>query len=252
MTRKKKFHHATGVIGIARDYARDAHQGERLKFVDGPYFWHVKSVSERMHSKDEVIVAFLHDAIESKVKKALGKKPDPEAEERLIALELETLALHFKKFSYDIDHLLGDINVLTRRVTDKDDSDELNNNKKYKAYIGRIIAHAQKTGSRIAPKVKKADLKDNSDPARNPKVGGQTLKDRMRIARYEKAASAIVAAFPCKTFPDMVLQDNSRRPHEKRMDAAHRNHKPMRPQDRHNRNKRIRSLKFGGDDFDLG
>lgn len=224
-------------LDIARAVARNAHRGEGLKFSRRPYISHVFSVARRVHGDDEKIFALLHDVVESHIKNSLGKNPDPIAEADAIREKLEEIQLVFQSGSRDIDHLLPHVNALTRRVHEKEDGDELANNRAYSTYIARLIKHGRDSGSLIVPKVKLADLEDNSRPDRNPKLSanavrtlGRIIQDEiegnalspttaaqyimnlsdewkhvMRLARYALAIRAIYDAFPADKHPGLKL-----------------------------------------------
>ncbi len=57
------------LLEAAVAFAKIGYEGERLKYVEGIYFDHPKDVSERMHTKDEKVVALLHDYTELRVKR---------------------------------------------------------------------------------------------------------------------------------------------------------------------------------------
>ncbi|MDR3449704.1 MAG: hypothetical protein P4M15_08180 [Alphaproteobacteria bacterium] len=174
------------LLQAARQFSTRAHEGERLKYVPGPYYTHPKAVSERQWDVPAKVEALLHDTVESHVKNTLGKHPDPHQEERVIAEYLKYIQKYFRGKGCDISDLIPDIDILTKRTTDTD----------YGKYIDRIIDRAKRTGSLRALLVKLADLDDNSLPERNPRLSMQTDKDRARLARYTAAIYQIENSFP--------------------------------------------------------
>jgi hypothetical protein len=167
---------------------RDVHKGEKLNYVGGSYCSHPRDVARRMHTIDEKVVACLHDAVESLMKDRYPKKDLPPAQEEVaIGKILDEIKGYFKSHGFDISRLLPELDVLTKRWSDKAD---------YQGYIKRIICHTQETGSFIAIRVKRADLESNRDPHRNLPLDRQTPEDRARLRRYDAAIELIDTTYP--------------------------------------------------------
>jgi hypothetical protein len=175
------------LLQAAGKCSRFFHKGQHFKYVEGAYWEHPKSVSERMHSVDEKVLALLHDVGEEIVKQRLKeiKAPTPEQEEEAVAYALDRIRRYFQKRHCTIDYLLPDLDVLTRRSYWT-----------YGFYIGNIIDHCARTGALRAAKVKLADLEDNRDPDRNRPVALQTDKDKARLLRYDFSRARILKAYP--------------------------------------------------------
>jgi hypothetical protein len=188
------------LLQFTSNYAARIHRGERFKHVAGVYYDHVKAVAERMHTVEEKALALMHDTLETQVRRALGKTPDRETEEAFIQQALEQMRADFGAHGFDIDWLLPQLNVLTKRRSEPD----------YDVYIDGIIAYAQATGDYRPLKVKKGDLKDNMDPGRNPPYALQTPSDHERLARYDHAWARITTEFPKDQFPQLVLHVTDR------------------------------------------
>jgi hypothetical protein len=110
-------HKAMNGFPAAIIFAEWSHEGETLKYDKlRIYHTHCKSVSQRMPTNDEKIVAELHDAIENRVKEILGSNPGAEDEELLIFCIHEEIQDYFKNCGTSIEHLRPEIDVLTKRV----------------------------------------------------------------------------------------------------------------------------------------
>ena len=182
------------LVAAAVAYAQYAHEFERLKYVEGTYYTHVKGVSERLHTSEEKVVALLHDVVENRIEDELGKTPDKTVEERRIQEILDEIELYFRERGHDISKTLRlDIDILTKRVTDTDAYPDDTN---YLKYIKRLADDAEKRKVYRAVRVKLADLFDNSDPERNRARNIQKPKDRARLRRYGKAIGYLTSRFP--------------------------------------------------------
>lgn len=116
-----------------------------------PYIEHPMRVAQRTATIDEYVVAMLHDVAED--------CPD---------WPLSRLAEHFPA------HVIDALDCLTKRPGED-----------YGAFIERVAVNP------LAARVKLADLADNMDLARLPKV---TPKDLDRQAKYERARQRLLDA----------------------------------------------------------
>lgn len=213
------------LLQTAIKYAECAHEGERFRYVAGVYYTHVKAVSERMHTVPEKVVAVMHDVVESKVRKHLGRTPHYVAEEAHIVRALNEIALHFRANDCDIEFLLPELNILTKRGKDTN----------YLDYIARIAGHAARTGSLIAPKVKMADLAFNSQVDHNPSFSQQSDEDKIRLKQYAEAREFLRWMFPeisLKPISGNLKNAPGRRP-ERRLSRKHLRQQVMLEWDLH-------------------
>jgi len=187
----------------AQAFMMDVHDGQRFKYVEGPYYFHPRDVAHRMHSVDEAVLGYWHDTVEHIRDKRFPTQRDPETGEKIpLPRDVEEAAIqeilqhikdHFKDCGFDISRLIPELDLLTKRTSDT-----------YDQYIGRIIAYAKSPGGSLRPvKVKKADLEDNARPDRNPRPPGP--KDIARVARYHRAIERINSEFPESSFRVMKL-----------------------------------------------
>jgi hypothetical protein len=219
---RRRANYMAGVAAAAA-YAKLKHDGERLNYAaEGPYYWHCKAISERMHTRDEKIVAFVHDVIEHQVKNTLGKTPDPVAEEKLIQAGLDEFETYFKNCGYDVSHLRCHVDDLTKRRGDS-----------YKKYIDKMVSNAQLRALTMPPvqayiaiKVKKADLRHNRHDKRNEPLARQSEADKERLARYDWAIALLD-----EKFPDVILRPDPVEKREQRTDAKQKG-RGIRPMSR--------------------
>lgn len=131
--------------------ARKAHRGQKDK-QGKPYFGHLRRVAEQMKTVEGKILAYLHDIVE---------------DTNITFDDLRALGYSEK--------ILEALWYLTKLPEEEHD---------YNAYILRL-----KKGPALAHRVKKADLKDNSDPRRSR----GTKRDIRRQAKYRRALRTLQA-----------------------------------------------------------
>lgn len=136
----------------AIELAAQIHDGQTDKGGE-PYILHPLRVMLRMATDQERIVAMLHDVIE-------------DSEGRVTLERLTSMG-----FSREITEALD---ALTKRPGEA-----------YGDYIDRL-----KAASKLARKVKLADLEDNMDLSRIPEP---TVHDRERVEKYRAAHAELVA-----------------------------------------------------------
>ena len=181
------------LLDAATGYAQHIHDGKRLKVDKGKYFTHVKAVSRRLWTKEEKVVALLHDVVEQRVKDKLGATPNPKEEEECIKEILFEIARYFKCCNLDVADLIPDIDILTKRVTDANN---------YRGYIIRLADDAKRRVAENRPNpyrviiVKLSDLHHNQEPDRNPAVSQQSPKDKTRLGDYGWAIRYLEGEFP--------------------------------------------------------
>lgn len=126
--------------------AEGAHRGQVDK-QGKPYIGHLRRVARQMDAEQEKILAYLHDIVE---------------DTSITFDDLRTLG-----YSEEILEALWHLTKLPKERED------------YGGFIQRLMR-----GPELARRVKQADLKDNSDPAR---VVRRTRRDIRRQANYRRA-----------------------------------------------------------------
>lgn len=124
---------------------------EQYDKIGAPYILHPVFVADQMDTEDETIVALLHDVVE----------------DTPITLD----DLRDKGYS---DEIIVAIDALTRRTGET-----------YSAYIERL------SNSKLARRVKIADLRHNLQPERVAMFGNTSL-----VKRYQKALRMLIAIEP--------------------------------------------------------
>ena len=140
--------------------ATDAHRGQKDR-NDEPYIMHPLRVAAQLWGYDERVVAVLHDVIED------------------TAVTLADLL----DAGYP-PHIVEAVDAISKRK----DVDE-----PYSQYIQRVKKNA------LATKVKLADLRDNANLDRLPKVLASDLK---RLDRYNRALQYLTGRYPS---PDILI-----------------------------------------------
>lgn len=194
--------HESLLVASAARYARHAHAGERFNYVSGYYYQHVQSVADRMHTRLQKATALLHDVPESvaaKVRKRCaltGRAFTPQDEEKLIAKELARIGAWLGRTGCNVQPILDDLNVLTKRSAGHENDTPGMRAAAYHAYIGRIITHARTTGRNTVIILKLADIDYNLRVDRNPPPELQSDKDRARLGAYETELARLKEEFP--------------------------------------------------------
>ncbi len=140
--------------------ATNAHRGQKDR-NDEPYIMHPIRVMAQLWGYDERMVAILHDVVED------------------TTATLDDL----RRAGYS-EHIAAAVDAISKRKG----SDET-----YSGYIQRVKANS------LATKVKIADLTDNSNLGRLPKVEAYDLK---RLDRYNRALQYLTGRYPS---PDILI-----------------------------------------------
>lgn len=134
----------------AIDIAEAAHRGQTDK-TGKPYIEHCRRVAEAVSSRDEKIVAYLHDTLE---------KGHGWSAERLREADFSR-------------HIVSAVEALTRHSGEKED-----------AFIRRAASN------KLARPVKLADLRDNLQQSRKAGMPTQRYEDGLRLLQAEFDVSA--------------------------------------------------------------
>ena len=140
--------------------ATDAHRGQKDR-NDEPYIMHPLRVAAQLWGYDERMVAVLHDVVE----------------------DTEVTLDQLRHAGYP-EHIVAAVDAISK----KKDANE-----PYSSYIRRVKANP------LATRVKIADLRDNANLGRLPKV---LASDLARLDRYNRALQYLTGRYPS---PDILV-----------------------------------------------
>ncbi|MDP9128243.1 MAG: hypothetical protein M3N08_08305 [Pseudomonadota bacterium] len=216
-------------LELAEAYARDKHRGHAFEFIRGEYIEHPVAVAQAMPTAYAKALAFLHDVVEENAEEKLGKTPKPASEESHIRREFLNMAAFFYRhgFSRDsliehnrtVEHLLQDLNALTRRRSRYPDETR---HEAYMHYLKDAADHAERVRRPELLWVKAVDIKQNALPERNvaysdADLSAEAAKTRARLARYEAGAVYVEErTVSLERNLELLRQQRSRRHHPQR------------------------------------